>query len=79
MVKRIYTDINTELRKQAKSDFQKNSFKLMNSFVFEKTMDNVRNYRDIKTAATDGRRNQFVPEPNHHMTKCFSEDLLAIC
>ena len=79
MVKTIYTDINTELRKQAKSDFQKNSLKLMNSFVFEKTMDNVRNYRGIKTAATDGRRNQLVPEPNHHMTKWFSEDLLAIC
>ena len=65
--------MNTELRKQAKKDF----FKLMNNFVFGKTMENVRKHRDIKLVTTDKRRNQLVSEPNYHRTKYVSENLLA--
>ena len=70
--------MNTELRKQAKNDFEKDFFKLMNNSVFGKTMENVRNHRDIKLVTTDKRRNQLVSEPNHHTAKWFSKHLLAI-
>ena len=73
-----YFDMNTELRKQAKNDFEKDVFKLMNNAVFRKTMENVRKHRDIKLVTTDKRRNQLVSEPNYHITKWFSENLLAI-
>ena len=50
----------------------------MNNAVFGKTMENVRNDRDIKLVTTDKRRNQLVLEPNYHTTKYFSKNLLAI-
>ena len=71
-----YIDMNTELRKQAKNDSEKYFNKLMNNVG--KTMENVRKHRDIKLVTTDKRRNQLVSEPNYHITKWFSEKLLAI-
>ena len=73
-----YIDMNTELRKQIKNDFEKNFFKLMNNAVFGKTMENVRKHRDIKLVTTDKRRNKLVSEPNYDTTKWFSENLLTI-
>ena len=76
MVKTI-NEMNTELRKKAKNDFEKDIFKLMNDSVFGKTMENVRKYRDIKLVTTDKRWNQLASEPNYHTTKYFSWNLMA--
>ena len=70
--------MNTKLKKEAKNEFEKDFFKLMNNSVFGKTMENVRKHRDIKLVTTDEKRNKLVSEPNYHTTKQFSENLLAI-
>ena len=66
--------MNTKLRKQAKNDFEKDFFKLMNNSAFGKTMENVRKHRDIKLVTADKRRNQLVLGPNYHTRKYFSEN-----
>ena len=73
-----YIDMNTKLRKEAKSYFEKDFFKPMIKAVFGKTMGNVRKHSDIKLVKADKRRNKLTSEPNYHTTKSFSENLMAI-
>ena len=63
--------MNTELRKNAKNDFEKDLFKLIKNAAFVKAMEDARKHRDIKLVTTEGRRNCLVSEPNHHATKIF--------
>ena len=58
--------MNTDIKKKAKDDFQKDDDQLMNNPVFGRTMENVRKHRDIKLATTKKRRNYLVSEPNYH-------------
>ena len=73
-----YIDKNTKLRIEAKNDFEKDFFKLMNNSVYGKTMENVRKHRDIHLVTTDSERKKLVSEPNYHTCKQFSEHLMAI-
>ena len=73
-----YIDMNNELRKVAKNDFEKDLFKLVNNSVFRKTMENIRKHRDIKLVTTDKKRSKLVSEPNYHTINLISEDLSII-
>ena len=73
-----YIKMNTKFRTEAENNFEKDFFKLMNNSVFNKTMENVRNHRDIKLVTTNAQREKHVSEPNYHTSRQFSEDLMAI-
>ena len=72
-----YIDMNTKLRQKAKTNSEKDFFKLMNNTVFGKNMENVREHRHIKLVTTERRRNYLLSESNYHTTKFFTENLLA--
>ena len=73
-----YIDMNAKLRKETKSEFEKDFFKLMNNSVFGKTMENLIKHRDIKLVTVEEKRIKLVSEPNYHTTKHFSDNLLVI-
>ena len=69
--------MNTELRKNAKNDFEKDFYKLMNNAVFGRSIMNVRRHRDIKLVTNDKKRCKLASKPNYHTTKQFSENFSA--
>ena len=73
-----YIDMNTELRKLARNDFEKDLFKLMNNSVFGETKENIRKHREIKLVTMDKKRSKLVSEPNYHTINLISEDLSII-
>ena len=70
--------MNTELRKEVENEFEKEFFKLMDNSVFGKTMENIRNHRDIKLVTSDKQRKQLVSEHNYHLHKKILKHLMAI-
>ena len=74
-----YIDKNTNLRTQAKNNFEKDFFKLMNNSVFGKTMENIRNRVNVKLVNTEERLKKLVAKPNlKSPPKIFNENLASV-
>ena len=73
-----YIDINTKLRTEAKNNFEKDFFKLMNNSVFGKTMENIRNRVNIKLVDTEEQFKKLVAKPNYQSRKIFNENLVSV-
>ena len=73
-----YIDKNTYLRTQAKNNFEKDFFKLMNNSVFGKTMENIRNRVIVKLVNTKEKLKKLVAKPNYRSCKIFNENLVSV-
>ena len=73
-----YIDLNTNLRAKAKSNFEKDFFKLMNNSVFGKTMENIRNRVNIKLVNTGEEFKKLSAKPNYESRKIFNENLVSV-
>jgi hypothetical protein len=73
-----YIDANTAKRQAAVSEFEKTQYKNMNNIVFGKSMENVRNYRNIKLAANQRKLDKLVADPRFKELQVFTDDLVAV-
>ena len=73
-----YIDFNTEKRKNARNDFEKECFKLMNNIVFGKTMENLRKRCNVKLMSDKDKFLRLSSRPNYVSCKIFSENLVAV-
>src|SRR5277367_5010915 len=73
-----YIDFNTDKRKAASNEFEKDFFKLMNNSVFGKTMENIRKRRNIKLIAESKKFKKYVSKPTFMNGVIFNEDLVAV-
>ena len=72
-----YIDFNTQLRTQAKNDFEKDFYKLMNNSVFGKTLEIVRKLRYIKLVTSKEAYLKTVMKPNFKCGVLFGENLMG--
>ena len=75
---KLYIDKNTNLRTQAKNNFEKDFFKLMINSVFGKTMENIRNRVNVKLVNTEERLKKLTAKPNYKGCKIFKENLISV-
>ena len=73
-----YIDKNTNLRTQAKNNFEKDFFKLMINSVFGKTMENIRNRVNVKLVNTQERLKKLSAKTNYKGCKIFNENLISV-
>ena len=73
-----YITLNTNLRTEAKNNFEKDFFKLMNNSVFGKTMENIRNRKDIKLVTSKQQALKLIAKPNFKHRTIFTENLISV-
>ena len=73
-----YIDFNTEKRKNAKNDFDKDFFKLMNNSVFGKMMKNIRKRVDVRLVTDEKKLLKLASKPTFVSSKIFNENLVAV-
>ena len=75
-----YIRMDTQFRKNAKSDFEKNFYKLMNNSVFGKTMEHLRNRVDIKIVRSNeiDKIRKLIASPLYSRHVAFSNDMMGI-
>ena len=73
-----YIDMNTKLRANAKNNFEKDFFTLMNNSVFGKTMENIRNRKVVKLVNNEEKARKLIAKPNFNSCKIFNENLISV-
>ena len=73
-----YIRKNTELRKLAQTNFEKDFFKLMNNSVFGKTIENIRKRQNITLVHNREKAVKLSSRPNFDRSTIFDNNLIAV-
>ena len=75
-LKKKTIDFNTQMRTVAKTDFEKDLYKLTNHAVFSKMIENVRNRQNIRLTSWK-QASKLINNPNFKRVETFSENFCA--
>ena len=75
---KAYIILNTRLRKDAKNEFEKDFFKLINNSILGKAVENIRNHKDMKLVTSDKRYLKYVMKPNFKDGHPFFKHLFVV-
>ena len=75
---KTYIDLNTRMRQQAKSEFEKDFFKLMNNAVFGKSMENVRKRRNIELVCDSVKLKKLLAKPQLEQFIIVNKDTVLV-
>ena len=73
-----YIEFYTEKRKNARNDFEKDIFKLLNDAVFGKTMEDKRKHLDFETVSDEKRLMKCVYNPSFNHSHIINENLVGV-
>ena len=73
-----YIDFNTNERTKAKSDFEKDLWKLMNNAFYGKTMENIRGRINLKLTMNPDEALKLFSKPNFKSVIPFKDNLIAV-
>lgn len=73
-----YIELNTALRKQAKSTFEKDMFKLANNACYGKSFENVRSRSNIQLVSSSKKAKKLVAKPTFKRFQIINKDLTMI-
>ena len=73
-----YIRKNTDLRKEAKNDFEKEFFKTMNNSVYCKTIENIRKRQNVILVDDRKKALKLISKPNFDRVAIFDEHLVAV-
>ncbi|XP_026815430.1 uncharacterized protein LOC113555237 isoform X2 [Rhopalosiphum maidis] len=73
-----YIHLNTEMRKKAVNEFEKDFFKLLNNAVFGKTMESMRKRIKMELVSCPNRLQKLLNEQTFKHCTTYSENLAAV-
>ena len=73
-----YIDMNTDLRKTAKNDFEKDLYKLLNNAIFGKTLENIRGRVDLELVNDKKTAKRLTKSPLYKNFNIINQDLVSV-